>query len=73
VLVSQRRDVLYVAGGDQLAGGAELVDDAAGVDVFQTMIALTRIARRERSARSARAPRRTNPAREELADVLEPA
>jgi hypothetical protein len=34
VLVSQRRDVLYVAGGDQLAGGAELVDDAAGVDVF---------------------------------------
>jgi hypothetical protein len=32
VLVGERRDVLEFAGGDQLAAGAQLVEDAAGVD-----------------------------------------
>lgn len=31
VLVRERRDVLDLAGGDELAGGAELVEDALGV------------------------------------------
>jgi hypothetical protein len=30
--VGERGDVLDLAGGDQLAGGAELVEDALGVD-----------------------------------------
>lgn len=32
VLVGERGDVLNLAGGDQLAGGAELTEDAADVD-----------------------------------------
>lgn len=32
VLMRQRGDVLDLAGGDQLAGGAELVEDAACVN-----------------------------------------
>jgi hypothetical protein len=32
VLVGERGDVLDLAGGDQFAGGAELIEDACGVD-----------------------------------------